>query len=203
MGELERKLAEIERELQRGVKLPGVGRIKPPDLEAAVRRVFAARPSHEMARAIEDLGAARSLARQTWERVRTSAELAVKAGEAAQKFARAGGAAAVAPMGLGTKAGGLAVLFDWVRRLPHTYTTKKGRHCLTDRWISDGFLVYDPALEPPMPGSVDNPWFGINGPKFRCYYPHSSVADWESCMTSGSSGRWLNAWGQKSVYVKF
>jgi hypothetical protein len=203
MGELERKLSAIERQVAQSVKMPGVRVAKPADLEAAVRRFFAARPEHEMARAIGDLAAARNLAKETWERVRASNVLAVRAGEAARKFAIAGGAAAMTPTGLATPSGGPMVLFDWVRSLPHTYTTRTGRHCLTDRWISEGFLVFDPGAEPPLHGSVDNPWFGMNGPKFRCYYPHSSVADWESCMTSGSSGRWLNRWPQKSVYIKF
>lgn len=201
---LESRLKQIEAEIAKGAKIGRLPGLKPTAgaLEAAVRRVFYARPSHEMARAMVDLAAARALARSTWERVRTSG---VDLGKrtAAEKFARAGGAAAMVPQALGTLAGGLQVLFDWVRRLPHTYRTKTGAHCLTDRWISDGFLVFHPELEPGVRGSIDNPWFGLNGPKFRCYYPNSSMGDWESCMTSGSSGRWLNAWSQKSNYVRF
>jgi hypothetical protein len=202
---LETRLREIEREIAKGAK---VGRLPKPvvqtagELEAAVRRVFAARPSHEMARAITELTQARAMAKAAWERVRISG-VELGKGTAAEKFARAGGAAATVPQPLGTQTGGLQVLFDWVRRLPHTYRTKEGRHCLTDRWISDGFLVYQPEFEPPPLGSIDNPWFGLNGPKFRCYYPASSMADWESCMTSGSSGRWLNLWSQKSNYIRF
>lgn len=203
MGDLERKLAEIEKAVAKGELLPAVTIRHKADLEGAIARVFNTRPGHEMQRALADLAAARALAKETWERVRASKELSVKAGAAATQFARAGGAAAVQPMPLTTGGGGLQVLFDWVRRLPHTYTTKKGKHCLTDRWISDGFLVFDPGLEPPALGSIDNPWFGINGPKFRCYYPGSSVADWESCMTSGSSGRWLGRWGQRRNYTRF
>jgi len=202
---LEARLRQIESEIAKGAK---IGRLPKPvvqtagDLEAAVRRVFAARPSHEMARAIGELSQARTMAKLAWERVRTSGvELGKRT--AAEKFARAGGAAAMQPQGLATATGGLQVLFDWIRRLPHTYRTKTGAHCLTDRWISDGFLVYNPEYEPPARGSIDNPWFGLNGPKFRCYYPASSMADWESCMTSGSSGRWLNAWSQKSNYIRF
>ena len=203
MGDLERRLAEIERQVEKGGRVPAVRMPQPGDLEKTVRRVFAARPGHELERALADLHAARSLAAETWARVQRAGAGPPGAGEAATKYARAGGAAGTAPMGLGTQAGGLQVLFDWVRRLPHTYRTKTGKHCVTDRWISDGFLVYDPALEPPARGSIDNPWFGISGPKFRCYYPASSMADWESCMSSGSSGRWINAWSQKSLYIKF
>lgn len=203
MSDLEARLKQIESDIAKGAAIGRLPKIpKAHDLEAAVQRVFAARPSHEMARAMTDLAAARDLAKTTWERVRASGgDLANTS--AAGQFAKAGGAAAVAPQQLWNGYNGIQVLFDWVRRLPHTYRTDKGKHCLTDRWISDGFLVFDPSREPPAKGSIDNPWFGINGPKFRCYYPNSSLVDWESCMTSGSSGRWLHAWPQKSNYNKF
>ena len=173
------------------------------ELEAVVRRVMEGRPGQELQLGLLELANARALAAATWAAARASAGNAPGSQSAAEMYARRGGADAARPMDLTTNTGGLQVLFDWERRLPHTYHTAKGAHCLTDTWISDGFLVFDPRLEPPALGSVDNPWFGIRGPGFRCYYPGSSVADWESCMTSGSSGRWLARWSQKKSYTTF
>jgi hypothetical protein len=42
---------------------------------------------------------------------------------------------------------------------------------------------------------------GLRGREFVCYYPGSTRADWRAILTSGSSGRWLNAWSQKSAYI--
>lgn len=99
--------------------------------------------------------------------------------------------------------GGPRVLLDYSIPPPHTLTDAKGRYVETFRWFDRAFLVYDPSIPAGEKGSEHDPWFGISGPKFRCYYPNSSAADFQSMMTSGSSGRWLHAWSEKSNYVEF
>ena len=98
---------------------------------------------------------------------------------------------------------GPRILLDQEVPVPHTLTTRTGRHCETNRWFDRAFLVYDPSIPPDQRGSENHPWFGVSGPGFRCYYPQSSEADFESILTSGSSGRWLHAYGQRANYVQF
>jgi hypothetical protein len=208
---LEARLRKIEAEIAKGAKigrLPSAAK-KAAEMEAAVKRMFAARPSHELVQAMAELTAARRLSRETWERIRVSGPTAqTAAGRTARRFARTGGAAARIDMSLAAPGGGVRILYDWYAQVPHTYwtTAKPGRpsvRCETDKWFNKEFLVYDPAAEPGTRGHVDSAWLGLSGPKFRCYYPASSIADWESLRDSGSGGRWLNAWSQKSKYIKF
>lgn len=208
---LESRLKQIEAEIAKGAK---IGRLPKPvskaaEMEAAVKRMFAARPAHEMAQAMAELHAARQLSRETWERIRISGPTAQTAmGGTARRFAKTGGAAARIDMSLAAPGGGVKILYDWYAQVPHTYwtTSKPGRpskRCETDKWFNKEFLVYDPAAEPGTAGHVDSAWMGLSGPKFRCYYPKSSIKDWENLRDSGSGGRWLNAWDQKSNYVRF
>jgi len=98
---------------------------------------------------------------------------------------------------------GIKILFGTENTPPHTYTTKAGKHCATDRWFNDVFLCYDAGLAKGDRGGMYDPWLGLAGRNFRCYYPNSTAADFRSIMTSGSSGRWLHMWTQKSNYVRF
>ena len=206
---LEARLRQIEAEIAKGAKIGRLPKVsKAAEMEAAVRRIFAARPSHEMARAMAELGEARALAHATWQKVRASGPMQAAAGETARRFMRTGGAASRIDMSLASPGGGVKILYDWYAQVPHTYHTtgkpgKPSKPCDTDKWFNKEFLVYDPAAEPGTAGHVDSAWMGLSGPKFRCYYPRSSVADWESLRDSGSGGRWLNAWSQKSNYIKF
>lgn len=207
---LEARLRQIEAQIAGGAKI-GRLEIKPKtasQIEATIRRVLAGKPN-ELRLAMEELKAARVVS----EKARAGMRAAMAGGRVpdsafARQFIRKGGTAAVTPVGLGQPTGGVQIMLDKVFRLLHTrLTTPKpgqdAKFCWTDRWINDAFLVYDPRLEPLEPGGVDNPWLGLRGPKFRCYYPKSSMAEWETLQTTQSSGRWLNAWDQKSSYIKF
>jgi hypothetical protein len=203
---LEARLRQIEAEIAKGAKIGRLTIPKAPrvgDLEKTIARVLAGKPE-EYRLALEELKAARVVS----EKARAGMKAAMVGGRVpdsafARQFIRKGGTAAVTPVGLGQPAGGVQIMLDKVFRLLHTRLTKDGRQCWTDRWINDAFLVYDPRLEPLARGGVDNPWLGLRGPKFRCYYPASGMADWELLQTTQSSGRWLNAWSQKSNYIKF
>ena len=88
-------------------------------------------------------------------------------------------------------------------RTPHTLRTKTGKHCRTDRWFDRCGLCYDSGLPETSPGGADHPMLWIGGTGFRCYYPRSTRSDFASMMSSGSTGRWLKAWSQRSSYVSF
>jgi hypothetical protein len=85
----------------------------------------------------------------------------------------------------------------------HTNMTAKGKYCDTGRWFSYTFLVIDTGARPGERGSAENPWMGLLGEGWRCYYPNSSVADYGHILSSASSGLWLHAWSEKSNYVSF
>jgi len=114
--------------------------------------------------------------------------------------------------------GGIQILAGTSVPPPHTLQNAAGKFVPTYRWFDNAFLCYDPSIpvnpkaltdpdyakESANPkGSQFNPWFGLSGREFRCYYPNSGSYDYKSCITSGSSGRWLQAWSQKSNYVSF
>jgi hypothetical protein len=88
-------------------------------------------------------------------------------------------------------------------RAPHTLRTKKGKPCRTDRWFDRMGLVYDAGLPDDARGGYNDPWLWVGGSTFRVYYPGSTRADFAAMFSSGSTGRWLNAWSQKSSYVSF
>ena len=104
---------------------------------------------------------------------------------------------AVAPM----PAGGLVIGYEL--RPPHSLRTAKGKPCRTDRWFDRCGLVYDSSQPDEGPMGYNNPRLFLAGTAFRCYYPNSTRADFAAIMSSGSSGRWLNSWGQKSNYIQF
>ena len=104
---------------------------------------------------------------------------------------------AVAPM----PAGGLTIGYEL--RPPHSLRRAAGKPCRTDRWFDRCGLVYDSSQPTDGPMGFDNPRLFLAGTAFRCYYPNSTRADFAAIMSSGSSGRWLNAWSQKSSYVQF
>ena len=110
-----------------------------------------------------------------------------------------GGQAPVAPAPIG----GIEIMAGTENTPPHTYKTAEGKHCATDRWFDRCFLCFNPALPENAAGGKYNPWLGLSGRGFRCYYPGSSSADFKAIMTSGSSGRWLQSWSQKSHYTRF
>lgn len=83
------------------------------------------------------------------------------------------------------------------RILPHTLIDRRGRKVQTQKWINRAFLVIFTSQ------AARGPMLGLAGPNFRCYYPNSSGDDLRAILGSGSSGRWLNAWSQKSNYIKF
>ena len=113
-------------------------------------------------------------------------------------------APSLAPQGGTTPSGsGIEIMAGTENQPPHTYKTASGAHCQTDRWFDSVFLCFDSALDDNSKGGKYNPWMGLAGRNFRCYYPGSSSADFKACMTSGSSGRWLQSWGQRSNYVRF
>jgi hypothetical protein len=202
---LESRLKQIEAEIAKGAKIGRLD-VRPKtasEIEATIRRVLAGKPN-ELLLAMVELKAARVVSAKA----RAGMQAAMAGGRVpnsafARQFIRWGGTKAVTPVGLEKPGGGVQIMLDKVFRLLHTRLTKDGKECWTDRWINDAFLVYDPRLEPLSRGGVDNPWLGVRGPKFRCYYPASGMADWELLQTTQSSGRWLNAWSQKSNYVRF
>ena len=85
--------------------------------------------------------------------------------------------------------------------VPHTLMDRHGRHCHTDRWFDFAFLCYNSSLPVEARGGRDDPYMGLRGREFVCYYPGSTLADWRAILASGSSGRWLTAWSQKSAYI--
>ena len=97
--------------------------------------------------------------------------------------------------------GGIEVLFG--RKVPHTYRRADGGFCDTDRWFDYILLVYDSSKWSNEHGGINNPWMGLQGPNFRCYYPDSSREDWRHFMTSASSGRTLHNWSQIHNYISF
>ena len=107
------------------------------------------------------------------------------------------------PPGAEQRTRGAGILIKANMRCPHTYRTAAGKTCDTDAWIQYALLVYDASKGPEERGGIDDPWFGMEGPKFRCYYPQSGLADFESIMSTNSSGRWLHAWSQWKSYVTF
>ena len=78
---------------------------------------------------------------------------------------------------------------------PHTYKTEKGTFCHTDRWFFECGLCFDTEKQPKERGGLEDPYFYLSGPNFRCYYPSMGANEFKSCMTSGSSGRWAHANG--------
>ena len=106
----------------------------------------------------------------------------------------------IAPAAIGVGAGVAMVVPGSERILPHTLVDKHGNRCATQKWINRAFLVI--VRGPGRPADAP-PKLGLGGPKFRCYYPNSTPDDMRALLGSGSSGRWLNAWGQKSNYVRF
>lgn len=91
---------------------------------------------------------------------------------------------------------GVAMILPGSERiLPHTLIDKHGKRCKTQLWINRAFLV--------ILTSRSEPVMGLAGPNFQCYYPNSSAEDFRAILGSGSSGRWLQAWPQKSNYVRF
>ena len=104
----------------------------------------------------------------------------------------------IAPAAIGIGAGVAMVVPGSERILPHTLVDKHGNRCATQKWINRAFLVI--VRGPGRPADAP-PKLGLGGPKFRCYYPNSTPDDMRAILGSGSSGRWLNAWGQKSNYV--
>ena len=106
-----------------------------------------------------------------------------------------------------TPAGGLTIGVEM--RPPHTNTRggnahgKGGKPCRTDRWFDRAGLVYDASQPDDGPMGYNNPRLFLAGTTFRCYYPNSSRADFAAIMSSGSSGRWLHRWPEKSNYTTF
>ena len=96
---------------------------------------------------------------------------------------------------------GMVILHE--HRVLHTFTTKAGKFCDTDRWFDTCGLVYDAALPKNAWGGMYNPNLFISGRGFRCYYPESTAAHFKSILNSSSSGRWLNSWHQKKAYIEF
>lgn len=90
--------------------------------------------------------------------------------------------------------GVVRVIEGSLRSVPHTLVDKHGQKCRTDRWFNMAFLVFDPA------GVVR---LGLSGPGWRCYYPQSSGNDLASLLGSGSGGRWIDRWSEKSNYISF
>lgn len=204
--QLSQKVSQL---LKKKMPVPGSGAASIPslaplvesggasDLDGLVARMFASGASQERAR--EQLAAARATARTTRQQAQAAQSVAAaKATESGPLL----GTPSVSPT-VAAASGGPRILLDYVVPPPHTLTNDKGKYCETFRWFNKAFLVYDPALPMDAKGSEANPWFGLEGPKFRCYFPNSSDADFEACMTSGSSGRWLNAWPQRRNYVAF
>jgi hypothetical protein len=99
------------------------------------------------------------------------------------------------------QSGGLTIGAEF--RAPHTLRDKHGKPCRTDRWFDRIGLVYDSSLPDDARGGYNDPWLWVGGSTFRCYYPGSTRADFAAMFASGSTGRWLNAWSQKSSYVSF
>ena len=97
----------------------------------------------------------------------------------------------------------IVVLEGTQNSVPHTYKTSKGTFCATDRWFDMCALVYNSTVADDDIGGKNNPMLALQGRDFSCYYPNSSIKDWQGIMTSGSSGRWLHRWSQKSNYVIF
>ena len=88
-------------------------------------------------------------------------------------------------------------------RAPHTLRTKTGRPCRTDRWFDRMGLCYDSGAPEDSRGGFNDPWLWVGGGGFRCYYPQSTKRDFAAMFSSGSTGRWLNSWSQKSNYIEF
>jgi hypothetical protein len=106
----------------------------------------------------------------------------------------------------------IVVLEGTQRTPPHTYKTSKGEYCATDRWFDMCALVYDSSITDNeivdhvtvgTPGGRYKPMLALQGRDYSVYYPNSTEADYKAIMTSGSSGRWLHRWSQKSNYVRF
>ena len=89
------------------------------------------------------------------------------------------------------------------KSLQHTYRNADNRKCDTANWLQACMLVYDASLSVEERGKKANLRLGLEGPKWRCYYPNSSAADYEAVRGAASSGRWLQAWGQRKNYQSF
>lgn len=110
-----------------------------------------------------------------------------------------------------TRGGPVFVLPGSERILPHTLVDRHGRRVQTQKWINRAFLVVVEDDQQRIirlsggfgPVDTSRAMLGLAGPKFRCYYPGSSKRDYDAVIGSGSSGRWLQRWPQKSLYVSF
>lgn len=98
---------------------------------------------------------------------------------------------------------GLEIVIGTEGPVHHSYRDKHGRACNTDKWFTACFLVYEKSKDLQERGGAGDPWFGLEGARFRCYYPASDAGDFRAILTSGSPGRWLHQWSQKSSYVRF
>jgi len=106
--------------------------------------------------------------------------------------------------GKDTIAKGIVVIQGTQNTPPHTYKTAKGKFCATDRWFDLIALVYDIDKAEDEHGGKLHTMLALQGSgKYSVYYPESTVDDFRAIMQSGSSGRWLHKWSQKSNYKRF
>lgn len=103
-----------------------------------------------------------------------------------------------------TIAKGIVVIQGTQNHPPHTLLDKNGKFCHTNNWFDSVALVYNTDVDDDAHGGKKHPMLALQKTgSYSVYYPNSTEEDFKGIMLSGSSGRWLHKWSQKSNYVRF